>query len=140
MDWFEEELNRLRERMRKAFEFEFKFPRLELKEFRAPLADIRETKENVIVTIELPGIAKEDIIIEISGNILVVKAEKKAKEEVKKEGFYKFERSYKGFYRQLALPAFVNAEKATTEYKDGILKVTMPKIKEALVKKRLKIR
>lgn len=103
---------------------------------RSPLTDLEETDKEVIAKFELPGVDKKDIQLNVTENKIEVKVEKKQEAKVEKKGFYREERIYKGFYRAMALPSEVVAEKTRAAYKDGRLKVTMPKAEN---KKRLKI-
>lgn len=96
-------------------------------QIRQPLADIIETKDSVIAKIELPGVDKKDIELNITENMLSVKAEKKHESEEKNKNFYRCERSYASFQRAFSLPARVIAEKADAEMKNGILTVKIPK-------------
>jgi len=127
------EMKRFRKEMDRVFE---NFFRSEKKlfgkrlEIRAPLTDIQETGKEVIVKAEMPGIDKKDIKIKVTDNIIEIKAEKKEEAEVKKKGFFRQERSYKGFHRAMTLPAEVVAGKTRAQYKNGILTVTMPKVKQ----------
>ena len=103
---------------------------------RSPLTDLEETDKEVIAKFELPGVEKKDIQLNITENKIEVKVEKKQETKTEKKGFYKEERSYKGFYRAMALPPEVIAEKAKAKYKDGVLEVIIPK---AETKKKNKI-
>jgi len=96
---------------------------------RTALSDIHETAKEVAVRMELPGIDKKDIVIKVDGNQLEVSVERREALEQKKKGAYRAERSYRGFYRSLSLPAGANPSKITAEYKAGILTVKMPKKK-----------
>jgi HSP20 family protein len=104
--------------------------------FRAPLADIRETENFVIATFELPGADKNDIELNVDENRIEVKVEKKAEKEVKKKGAYSYEARSHQYYRALPLPAEVESEKIEAVYKDGILKVEIPKVKKVKEKKK----
>jgi HSP20 family protein len=95
---------------------------------RSPLTDLEETDKEVIAKFEMPGIDKKDIQLNITPDKIEVKVEKKQEAKVEKKGFYREERSYRGFYRAMVLPSEVLAEKAKAKYKDGILEVTMPKV------------
>ncbi len=99
-------------------------------EYRQPLADIWETDDSVVATIELPGIEKEDIEIELLDDSLEVKVEKKQGKEEKHKGGYRIERSYAGFYRRFSLPSKVIGEKAEATYKSGVLEIKAPKLKD----------
>lgn len=102
---------------------------------RAPLTDIEETDKEVIARFEIPGVDKKDIQLNISENKIEMKVEKKQETKVEKKGFYKEERSYRGFYRAMSLPSEIMPEKAKAKYKDGILEVTMPKAEQKARKK-----
>lgn len=99
--------------------------------YRKPVANIYENEKNIIAEIEMPGLDKKDIQIEFDKNNIRIKAETRSelKQEDKKKGMYRLERNYSGFFRQFSLPENINIEKATAEYKDGILTVTMPKLR-----------
>ncbi len=107
--------------------------------FRAPISDIRETENSVVAAFELPGADKKDIELNITDDFIEVKVEKKAETEVKKKGFYSYETRAHQFYRKLPLPAEVIADKAKATYKNGMLRIEIPKKKQALKKKRIEI-
>lgn len=107
--------------------------------YKQPISDIYETDKEIIAEVEMPGVKKNDIKVHVSDRGLEIKAETHAevKREDKKKGMYRFERNYSGFYRYFSLPNNVDANKANAEYKEGILKITMPKLKEEEHKKKL---
>ena len=135
-----EDMKHLQKEMEHTFRDFFKKPvSIGKKELvREPLADITETKNEVIAKIELPGVEKKDINLKITENMLAVKAEKKTEKEEKQKKFYRCERSYQSFQRAFSLPARVNPAKAMSELKNGILKVIIPKAKPAIEKKVVK--
>ncbi len=92
-----------------------------------PLADIKETEEAVIVTMDLPGVDKQDVDISISDDELRVKAEKKEETEVSEKDYHKRERTYKRFERMVKLPVAVKIEEAKAKLESGVLEVTLPK-------------
>jgi HSP20 family protein len=96
----------------------------------APSVDIYETKDSVIIDAELPGIKQSDINVSVSDNILTIKGEKKLEKEVKEENFHRVERAYGSFSRSFTLPVGVHADKIKATYKDGVLKITLPKAEE----------
>ncbi|MGC9514538.1 Hsp20/alpha crystallin family protein [Methanocrinis sp.] len=100
-----------------------------------PLADVKETDEEVVVTMDLPGMDKADVEISVTEDTLEVKAERKAEKEEKEEEFYKKERSFARFERSLTLPAEVKAEEAKASLKDGVLEVHLPKVEVTARKK-----
>jgi len=103
-----------------------------------PLADIRDTNEALIVTMDVPGVDKEDIDITILDDELSVAAERKTETEVTEKDFHKRERTYKKFERMVKLPVGVKIEEAKAKLTDGVLEITLPK--EVVVsKKRINI-
>jgi HSP20 family protein len=99
--------------------------------FREPAIEVYEEKDDVVVKAEIPGMKKENLEINISGNLLTIKGEKKQEEEVKKKGYYYSERSYGSFMRTIDLPKEVQVDKAYANFKDGVLEVRLPKTEEA---------
>ena len=110
---------------------------LEVSDYRQPLADMWETDKEFRATVEMPGVNKEDIKINAADDGLEIKVEKKSehKQEDKKKGMYRFERSYSGFYRYFSLPENADAEHVEATYKNGVLELKVPK-KEIEAKKR----
>jgi len=97
--------------------------------------DIKQRDDEVIVEINLPGIEEKDIILNVTNDFLEVKAKKEYKTEIKKKGFYKHEEKSSGYYRKISLPTEVKAEEAKTEFKNGVLKVRIPKAKQKFARK-----
>ncbi len=93
----------------------------------APAVDMYEDKDQIVVKAELPGVKKEDVSLSLTEDILTIKGERKAEKEEKRENFFRMEGSYGLFIRTLQLPRPVKFEAAKAEYKDGILKVVLPK-------------
>jgi HSP20 family protein len=98
--------------------------------FRGPAIEIYEEKDDVIVKAELPGMKKVDLVLNISGNLLTIKGEKKEEEEIKEKGYYYSERSYGSFARTVEIPKEVQTDKANANFKDGVLEVRFPKTEE----------
>jgi HSP20 family protein len=92
-----------------------------------PAVDVHDTKKDVVVTLDLPSIDPKEVSISIVENTMVIKGEKKREEELKEEDSYRLERYCGSFQRIIQLPAEVTPEKAKATYKDGVLKVTVPK-------------
>ncbi len=92
-----------------------------------PSVDIAETKDEVIVKAEVPGMTREDISISLSDNVLTLRGEKKKEKEEKGKTFYRMERSCGSFVRSFTLPTAVLANKVKAVYKDGVLEITLPK-------------
>jgi HSP20 family protein len=118
---------------------EFKFPKIPM--IRTPRMDVYETDSSVVAEIELPGVDPKNIEIEVKDNILRIEARAEEKKEVKEKGYYRKETGSRYFKRQVSLPAQVTEQKTEAEYSDGVLKVTMPKVKpKKVAKKKIKIK
>jgi HSP20 family protein len=99
-----------------------------------PSTDIYESKKEYVFKVELPGIKKEDIKIEVKDDILTIKGERKEEKEVKKDDYHKIE-SYSGsFSRSFHIPKGIDEKKIKAELKDGILELKVPKSEEKKVK------
>ncbi|MGA2090764.1 MAG: Hsp20/alpha crystallin family protein [Endomicrobiales bacterium] len=96
-----------------------------------PTIEIQESKDNVVVVADLPGVAKEDIDVAVDGDLLTIKGEKKQEKEAKEKDFIRTERFYGSFTRSITLPCAVEATAVDAQYKDGVLKLVLPKIEEA---------
>ena len=94
-----------------------------------PSIDVVESDKQIIVSAELPGMEERDIELQIRDNTLVIRGEKEHHEEEKGHNVYRAERSYGSVQRSVPLPAEVDAEKAGAIYKNGVLTVTLPKLK-----------
>ena len=104
-----------------------------------PSLDVAETKSDLVVKVELPGMDPKDIDISLSDGVLTIKGEKKQEKEEKEEGYHLIERSYGSFTRSIQLPKDVQSDKISASFKNGILKVVLPKSEEAK-KKEIKIK
>ncbi len=96
----------------------------------APLSDMYETKDDLIVTFELPGVRETDVNVSITGDVLTLKGERRAERDVKDEGYHRLERVYDKFERSMSLPVTAQADKVKATYRDGILKIRVPKVEE----------
>jgi HSP20 family protein len=83
------------------------------------------------LTAELPGVVAKDVDVFLKNGSIVIKGEKSAESETKENGQYLKERQYGSFERQFALPAGVDGSAIEATFRDGILKVTLPKTLEA---------
>jgi len=93
----------------------------------APMLDVSETKDAMIVTAELPGVEAEDIGLELTDDVLTLKGEKEKTTEEKEERYHRVERRYGTFLRSMRLPMAVDGSKITATFKNGVLVVTLPK-------------
>ena len=96
----------------------------------APAVDMYETKDELVVTAELPGLNEKDIHLSITGDMLSIRGERQWNQEVKQESYYRGERWYGKFERTLPLPMPVQADKVTASYRDGVLTIKLPKVEE----------
>ena len=102
---------------------------------RTPRCDMCETEKSVITTFELPGVDKKDIELNIHSDAIEVKVERKVEKEVKGKESYSYFSSNDSFYRSVPLPKSVDPSKATAEFKNGVLKIEVPKSKEQRTKR-----
>lgn len=91
-----------------------------------PRMDAYEKDHAMVIKVELPGLKKEDVQVEIEGEYLVIRGQTSAESEVKDEDYYRSERNFGSFYRRLQLPAGVVAEQIEANLKDGVLEVRIP--------------
>ena len=97
----------------------------------APVCDIYENGDQIVVKAELPEVRKEDLHVSIENNILTLHGERRFSDETKRDNYHRVERSYGEFSRSFTLPTFVDATKVTAEFKDGMLLVKIPKREES---------
>ena len=95
-----------------------------------PAADIYETKDDYVFKLEVPGLNKDDINVELKDHTLSIKGEKKEEKEVKKDDYHRIE-SYSGtFSRSFVLPKDIDSKKVNASLKDGVLELRVPKTEE----------
>lgn len=99
--------------------------------FWAPLMDIEETKDEILVKAELPGMRKEDVKIQINNDVLSITGERKREEETREKTYHRIERAYGKFQRMIRLPTEVDATKVKATYESGVLTVKLPKSEQA---------
>lgn len=92
--------------------------------------DVSENDEAFVITASVPGVKSDDIEITISDNVLTIKGEFKADEDIEEEKYHIRERRYGSFSRSLTLPAAVDADGSEANYENGILKLSVPKAEE----------
>lgn len=96
----------------------------------APAVDMHETKDELVVTADLPGLREKDIRVSITGDMLTLKGERQWSQEIKQESSYRGERWFGKFERVLPLPIPVQADQVKASYRDGVLTVRLPKTEE----------
>ncbi len=104
-----------------------------------PSLDVAETKNELVVKAEVPGMDPKDIDISLSDGVLTIRGEKRQEKEEKEADYHVVERSYGSFMRSVQLPTEVQSDKISASYKNGILRITLPKSEEAK-KKEVKIK
>jgi HSP20 family protein len=100
----------------------------------APAADIYETKNEVVVRAELPGLNEKDIHVSITGDLLTIQGERRGENDVQDASHYRRERWFGKFVRTFSLPMPVETSQIKATYRDGVLTVTLPKSEEVKAK------
>lgn len=111
-------------------EFFGEMPMMQANRF-VPAVDVYEDKDNVNVETPLVGIDPKNVTIEIEDNILKISGSTERKSEVDEKNYYRKEIRSGSFYRSVALPKAVDADKADASYENGVLKISIPKREEA---------
>ncbi|MCS5710565.1 Hsp20 family protein [Candidatus Berkiella aquae] len=96
-----------------------------------PKVDIKEEEKEFVVYADIPGVDPNEIEIEMDGNILTVKGERKSEQEEKGKQYYRLERKTGKFYRQFTLPESVDSSKISAKTKNGVLAIHLPKAQES---------
>ncbi len=104
----------------------------------APAMDMSETKDDLVVTFELPSVKEKEVHVSITNDILTIKGERTQSREVKDENYHRLERWYGKFERNIPLPMPVQTDKARAAYRDGVLEIKLPKA-EAVKPQEIKI-
>jgi len=104
-----------------------------------PAVDVAETKSEIVVNVELPGMGPKGFDISLSEGTLTIKGEKKQEKVEEQENYHLVERRYGNFTRSIPLPQEVQSDKISASYKEGVLKINLPKSGEAK-KKEIKIK
>lgn len=131
-------LERVRRGVNQLFETPWIWPERLFQEMPAmefPVVDIKETDDAFVVSAEVPGVRPEEIDIQLTGNELTIKGEKKESKEETKGGYRLEERSYGYFTRTFRLPMEVDNEKITASHDDGVVLITLPKSEKAATQK-----
>jgi HSP20 family protein len=96
-----------------------------------PSVDIYEDEGSFLIKLELPEVNREDVKVNLHENTLSISGERRIENEDKRDGYHRVERSYGQFYRSFTLPPNVNAEAINAQFKDGMLRLSIPKKEEA---------
>ncbi|HEY8203264.1 MAG TPA: Hsp20/alpha crystallin family protein [Pyrinomonadaceae bacterium] len=95
-----------------------------------PSVDIYENKEQIVLEAELPGMNREDFDLSIENNVVTLRGERRFEKKDDTDNYHRVERAYGSFTRSFTLPNTVTAEGATADYRNGVLRVTIPKREE----------
>lgn len=99
-----------------------------------PSVDIIDGEKDITVIMDLPAIDPEDVTVTVLEDTLTIEGERKQESEYKDRDYYRSERMHGSFSRTISLPGSVVGEKASASYKNGVLKVTLPKSRKELAK------
>jgi HSP20 family protein len=95
-----------------------------------PSVDIYENKDQIVLEAELPGMKREDFDLSIENNVITLRGERRFEKKEESDNYHRVERSYGSFTRSFTLPQTVQTENVVAEYRNGVLRVTMPKREE----------
>ena len=121
----------LQERMNRLFEHSMLRSRLADPAAAAtwtPLADVYETAEGFVVQLEVPGIAEDDIEVHVDGDTVVVRGQRQPASRSRPDSFHRMERTYGAFSRSFQFSEDVDPDRVTARFKDGLLRVDLPKL------------
>ncbi|HEY3027106.1 MAG TPA: Hsp20/alpha crystallin family protein [Pyrinomonadaceae bacterium] len=97
----------------------------------SPSVDIFENKDHIVLEAELPGMNREDFELSVENNVITLRGERHFEKKDDTDNYHRVERAYGSFTRSFTLPQTVSAEGANAEYRNGVLRVTLPKREEA---------
>lgn len=119
----------LQDRMNRLFEDSLTRNRAQDESFTAgiwsPVVDVYETENEMVIKAELPGLTREDISIEIDGNKLTLRGERRFQKDIREENYHRIERSYGAFSRSFTLPVTIKEDKVSASFKDGVLEIAI---------------
>ncbi len=95
-----------------------------------PSVDIYENKDQIVLEAELAGMKREDFDLTIENNVITLRGERKFEKKEENDNYHRVERAYGSFVRSFTLPQTVSGEKASAEFKNGVLRVALPKREE----------
>ena len=121
----------LRDQFSRLFDMAFPTRAVESLGDWTPALDAHEDKDKYLVTLDIPGLKREDLTVSVQDGVLTVSGERKMEKDVTEGTVHRTERYYGKFSRSVSLPVAVRADKVSAVYKDGVLKVEIPKAEEA---------
>jgi len=96
-----------------------------------PAVDIRETEDRVVLEAELPGVDPKDVEVQVEGDWLLIRGQRKHEKDEKTSSYHRLERTHGSFERRFTLPGGVDSARVEATYKNGVLTVEVPKKEEA---------
>jgi HSP20 family protein len=93
----------------------------------APAVDIVESDSDILIKAELPGVEPKDVSISLDNNVLTLKGERHSEREINRENYHRMERASGSFSRSFAIPASIDADRVTADFRNGLLTITLPK-------------
>jgi HSP20 family protein len=124
-----EEIRKTQERLNQLFEDFIPMEEWGGGKVYTPAIDIKDEEDKLVVTTDLPGINKEDVEINLKEDMLEISAKSGKEKETEEEGYVRRERAYTRFYRAIRLPTSVKEEGSTAKIENGVLTITLPKMK-----------
>jgi HSP20 family protein len=122
----------LQQRINRLFEETSRGEREELAQRTwSPSVDIYEQPEAIMIQADLPGLNKENVSVRLENNVLTIQGERKLENEQRQENYHRLERAYGSFTRSFTIPSNIQADKIEAEFKDGVLRIQLPKREEA---------
>ena len=100
-----------------------------------PPVDIYETRDDIIVNVEVPGITKDLFSVEVKDEVLIIQGERPFEKDVDREQYHRVERTYGRFRRSFILGVQVQIDRIKATYRDGVLEISLPKFEEVKPKK-----
>ncbi|HZW39510.1 MAG TPA: Hsp20/alpha crystallin family protein [Ignavibacteriaceae bacterium] len=128
---FEREVSRIINNFERSFDSDNSLPQEFENAIWSPLSDISEDKDTFKIRLDLPGMKKEDVKINMENNMLSISGERKQEKESDNSKYHRVERVYGKFYRSFTLPESIEHEKIDAEFKDGQLTIIVPKSEKA---------
>ena len=104
-----------------------------------PQIEVLHNNGQFMVRADLPGLTKDDVKVEVTDDLLTLSGERKEEKEERREGFYRSERSYGSFYRQIPLPEGAKTQNAAATFHNGVLEITIPAQKLEPLTRKLEI-
>jgi len=102
------------------------FRKMPAPEAWTPVVDVQRCNGDLVISAELPGLKKEEIKVEVTGDMLTIEGERKREHKEDHEGYHRYERTYGKFFRSIPLPEGAKTDAAKAELTDGVLKISVP--------------